>query len=220
MERRIVEAGLTTRAAGDGPGARMLVGYAAKFNSLSQVLWDFREQIAPGAFAESLTGDVRALWNHDTAYVLGRTTAGTLRLAEDDTGLAVEIDPPDTPLVQSFLVSVERGDVTQMSFGFVTLEDKWDLDEQNQLVRTLLKVKLYEVSPVTFPAYTETEIGLASVRSEWAEQVRAIYGDKPLIPDGVRQGPQAAGLQDAGWDETQGQLELLRRMTELALATS
>lgn len=211
MERRAIEGKLETRAQGEG--ARKLVGYASVFDSLSQVIWGFREQVRPGAFAETIGDDVRALWNHDPAYVLGRTTAGTLALEEDDHGLHVEIDPPETPLVESFLASVERGDVSQMSIGFAVLEDDWSLDEQNQLIRTVIKAKLYEVSPVTFPAFTETEIGLRGGR---AEELRAIYGDEPLIPDSVRQGPQGAGLEGAGWAETQGRLDVLRRLTDLA----
>lgn len=172
MEMRIVDGALEVRAAENQPAR--LVGYAAVFNSLSQVIWNFRERIAPGAFAESIAiDDVRALWNHDSAYVLGRTTAGTLTLEEDEHGLRVEITPPNTPLAQSFIESVKRGDVNQMSFGFSVIEDAWTIDDQEQDIRTLLKVKLYEVSPVTFPAYTETEIAARSAE---------LLGDKPERP--------------------------------------
>jgi hypothetical protein len=138
------------------------------------VIWDFREQIAPGAFEATLAeDDVRALWNHDSAYVLGRTKAGTLTLGEDERGLWVEITPPASSLAQSFVESVKRGDVSQMSFGFSVIEDEWDIDDQEQLIRTLKKVKLYEVSPVTFPAYPETEIAARSAE---------LLGDKPERP--------------------------------------
>ena len=172
MERRVVEARMEVRAA-DGKSTPQIVGYAAVFNSLSQVLWGFREQIAPGAFGASLADDVRALWNHDSAYVLGRTAAGTLRLSEDAHGGRVEIDPPETPLADSFVESIRRGDVNQMSFGFQTLEDTWDEDDQGQMIRTLLKVKLYEVSPVTFPAYTATEVGLRAMLGDVVEPPKA-----------------------------------------------
>ena len=99
-----------------------------------------------------------ALWNHDTNHVLGRTTAGALRLDEDGHGLKVEIDPPGS--AAGFVESIERGDVSQMSFGFKVLEDRWDEDEEGQDIRTLLRVKLYEVSPVAFPAYPDTEVGV------------------------------------------------------------
>lgn len=168
MERRVVEVGqLEVRAAKDAESPGTIVGYAAVFNMLSVVLWGFREKIAPGAFGASLADDVRALWNHDTNHVLGRTTAGTLRLAEDAHGLKVEIDPPSS--AAGWVESIRRGDVSQMSFGFRVLEDTWDEDEEGQEIRTLIKVKLYEVSPVAFPAYPDTEVG-----------VRAFLGEDPL----------------------------------------
>ncbi|RIK35690.1 MAG: HK97 family phage prohead protease [Chloroflexi bacterium] len=104
----------------------MIAGYAAVFNTLSVDLWGFREKIAPGAFAGSLQDDVRALWNHETGIVLGRTKSGTLRLAEDDVGLAIEIDPPSS--AGNYIETIERGDVDQMSFAFRTLEQTWDED--------------------------------------------------------------------------------------------
>lgn len=205
MERRVLGQ-VEVRARGEGQ-QRVITGYAAVFDSLSVVMWGFRERIAKGAFAETLDGDVRALWNHDTNHVLGRTTVGTLRLEEDDKGLRVEIEPPDTPLTQSFLASIERGDVSQMSFAFATLEDSWDYDEQDQLIRTLRKVKLYEVSPVTFPAYTETEVGVRGMEG--------IYGDKPVIPASVRQGPRGAGESEAEGSEVQARFDVLRRRLEV-----
>lgn len=101
------------RAAGDGKPA-MISGYAARFNELSVVLYGmFRERIAPGAFAETLASDdIRSLWNHNADYVLGRNN-GTLRLQEDDTGLFMEVDPPDTQAGRDALISVQRGDVNQ-----------------------------------------------------------------------------------------------------------
>jgi HK97 family phage prohead protease len=183
MERRWIDGALEVRAEGEGGGTpRRLVGYASVFGVLSQVIWGFRERVAPGAFAETLQDDIRALWNHDTAYVLGRTTAGTLKVGEDKHGLWVEITPPETPLVESFLASVERGDVSQMSIGFRALEDEWDEDEDGQLIRTVTKIKLYEVSPVTFPAFTETEVSTRSVE---------LYGDRPERPAGVESNGRA-----------------------------
>lgn len=119
MERRCFEAEMEVRDAESG--AATLAGYAAVFGEWSEDLGGFRERIAPGAFQNTLSGDVRALWNHDPAFVLGRTTNGTLRLAEDDRGLRVEIDPPAGALFDSFLENVRRGDVTPMSFGFSVL---------------------------------------------------------------------------------------------------
>lgn len=173
MEIRYFDSEL--RATDDADGKTILEGYAALFNSLSQVLWDFREKIAPGAFAETIADDIRALWNHDTATVLGRTRSGTLRLREDDMGLATEIDPPKSAAAQ--VESIQRGDVTQMSFGFQVLDDEWDIDDDGMAIRTLKRVKLFEVSPVTFPAYVGTSIGLRSTS----------LGDKVEIPAELRQ---------------------------------
>lgn len=131
-------------------------GYAALFNEWSQNLGGFREQIAPGAFSKAVAADdIRALFNHDSNYVLGRTRSGTLRLWEDEKGLAFELDAPDTTWARDLHESVTRGDVSQCSFGFETVTDEWrqvdGLDE-----RTLKEVKLFDVSIVTFPAYTAT----------------------------------------------------------------
>lgn len=165
-ETRIIEARIELRQAGegdDGPGT--LAGHAALFDSLSLDLGGFREKISPGAFAESLEDgdDVRALFNHDPNIVLGRNVSGTLRLEEDDKGLAYEIDLPDTQAARDLAISVERGDVSQNSFGFMTLEDDWERDKEGNVTRTLEKVALFDISPVTYPAYPDTDLALRSL---------------------------------------------------------
>lgn len=154
--------------------AARLVGHAAVFNRLSEELWGFREQIAPGAFAKTLTADVRALWNHDPNHVLGRTTSKTLSLREDPIGLAIDIVMPDTQMARDLLVVIDRGDVSQMSFAFRTITDSWHT-ENGQTIRTLKEVELFDVSPVTFPAYPDTDVGvreaaLGSLRAWQASQ--------------------------------------------------
>lgn len=149
---------------------RTLVGHAAVFDTLSKNLGGFREKIQPGAFAQTLDADVRALVNHDSSRVLGRTLAKTLALAEDAKGLYVEIKPPDTTFANDLLRSIERGDVSEMSFGFVTRQDKWEEDEDGRQIRTLIEVELHEVSTVTFPAYPDTSIGLRSLERWKLEQ--------------------------------------------------
>ena len=145
--------------------ARKIVGYAAKFNSLSEEMWGFREQIAPGAFTEALKkSDVRALFNHDPNYVLGRQSAGTVSLTEDDVGLHYEIDPPDTQWARDIVSSIERGDISESSFAFSMSGgvEEWD-DTATPAIRTIKSVgNLYDVSPVTYPAYPEATTGVRS----------------------------------------------------------
>ncbi len=124
LETRTLQRPVEVRAK-DGAG-RTIAGYAAVFNSTADIGDSFREIIAPGAFSGTLGGDVMALIGHDRNRVLGRTTAGTLRLREDDTGLAVEIDLPDTTDGRDLAVLIERGDVSGMSFGFVVTKQRWD----------------------------------------------------------------------------------------------
>lgn len=134
-----------------------VTGHAALFNSLSNDLGGFREQIAPGAFKRSLESkaDIRALFNHDPSKVLGRTKNGTLRLSEDDKGLRMEIDLPKW--AEDVRESIKRGDIDQASFGFRVIKDSWETRD-GEKIRTLEDVELIEVSPVTFPAYPETQL--------------------------------------------------------------
>ncbi len=145
-------------------GRKKIAGHAAVFNSLSEDLWGFRERIAPGAFKNALAkSDIRALLNHDPNFVLGRIKNGTLRVQEDETGLAVEIDPPETRWADDLLVSIGRGDISQMSFAFRVGEDSWEtVDGLN--IRTILSFdEIYDVSPVTYPAYPETDVTLRAM---------------------------------------------------------
>ncbi|MHC1739732.1 MAG: HK97 family phage prohead protease [Anaerolineaceae bacterium] len=151
-------------------GKKKIEGYAAVFNQLSDDLGGFREQIAQGAFTKTLkSADVRGLWNHNSDYPLGRTKAKTLTLSEDNEGLKFSIIPPDTQYARDLLVSIERGDVDQMSFGFMVNLDKWEL-VNGEYIRTLLEVELFDVSPVTYPAYPQTS---AAVRSKLEEFTHA-----------------------------------------------
>ena len=153
------------RVKADEGERKKIVGYAAKFNSLSEEMWGFREQIVPGAFTEALKkSDVRALFNHDPNYVLGRQSAGTASLAEDDVGLHYEIDPPDTQWARDVVSSIERGDIAESSFAFSMVGgvEEWD-DSVTPAIRTIKSVGyLYDVSPVTYPAYPEATTGVRS----------------------------------------------------------
>jgi len=162
-ERRYYTTDFEVRAS----GRRMrIAGHAAVFDSTSQDLGGFVERIAPGAFRKTLReADVRALFNHDPNLVLGRTGAGTLRLAEDRSGLAYEVELPDTTVGRDLAVSIERGDVTQSSFGFRAIADRWTRTEDGTPLRTLTEVSLHngDVSPVTFPAYLATDVATRAV---------------------------------------------------------
>lgn len=169
-ETRTLAASLKIEKRNDEGEGVVLRGHAAVFNSDSHDLGGFVERIEPGAFKRSIDSadDVRALFNHDTNIVLGRTTAGTLRLAEDERGLAIEIDVPDTQYVRDLVVApIERGDISQMSFGFRVRAGgaNWTEDDDGQAYRTLTDLELFEVSPVTFPAYPDTDIAARELRS-------------------------------------------------------
>lgn len=181
IERRFQVAELRAEPV-DGQAARAIVGYAAVFNSLSQDLGGFVEKIAPGAFAGAGQSDVRALFNHDPSMVLGRSTSGTLKVEEDEIGLRIRITPPDTQAGRDVITLIDRGDVSQMSFGFRTIKDEW-AQENGQTVRTLIQTELLDVSPVTFPAYTATNV-----------QMRALM-NVPDVPAGVR-GATAPAVDD------------------------
>lgn len=156
------------RVADDDKGKRF-VGYAAVFEKLSEPMWGFREKIAPGAFADTLDEDVRALWDHESKYVLGRNKSGTLSIKEDERGLLSEITPPDTQWANDLMTSVNRGDINQMSFGFITIEETWNEEDPKNIVRTLNKVKLFDVSIVTYPAYPDTSVAVRSLE-EWKQK--------------------------------------------------
>lgn len=142
-----------------------MVGHAAVFNQWADIGGYFRERVAPGAFSRAVKeDDVRALFNHDPNHVLGRNKAGTLLLEEDHAGLAIQIFPPDTQLARDLGISMERGDVDQMSFGFRVRKDEWNYDAKMP-ERTLLEVELFDISPVTFPAYPTTDVGLRALEA-------------------------------------------------------
>ncbi len=153
-------------------------GMAAVYDSLSEDLGGFREQIQRGAFKKTLKdgADVRALFNHDPNFVLGRTRSKTLTLADELDGLAMEVEPPDTQWARDLMVSMGRGDINQMSFAFQTVKDKWEPQEDGSQIRTLLEVKLFDVSVVTYPAYPQTS---AKVRSQIEQLLSSYLPDEP-----------------------------------------
>ena len=182
VETRTNSMKFEVREAENGTGM-MFTGYAAVFNSPSEPL-PFREKIAPGAFKRSLRArnDIKLLWNHDTGIVLGSTRAGTLRLEEDNYGLRVTADLPDTQAGRDAAYLLKRGDIDSMSFGFSVPAggDEWSPDGQE---RTLKSVRLLETSIVSFPAYTATA-GTTSVRGLDAV-ARRTNVDADILADAV-----------------------------------
>ena len=134
-------------------------GYFAVFNSNYEISSNMSESIAPGAFTDTISGDVRALINHDTTYVLGRTKAHTLEIRQDEHGLwgRIAINPNDSDAVNLY-ERVKRGDVDQCSFGFDILDEETEFRDDGSIHWTIKAVKLYEISVCTFPAYEETAV--------------------------------------------------------------
>lgn len=175
----------------DDQGKRRLIGHAAVFNQIAGDPRIFLEQVAPGAFADTIAkDDIRALFNHDKNYVLGRKNAGTLSLREDDTGLAIEIDPPDAQWARDLMVSIDRGDISQMSFSFrvdnPAQDQSWEIKDGIRH-RTLKKVTVRDVGPVAFPFYEGTDIALRSFE-EVQEPVKT-----PRTPLSKRLNPNLKG---------------------------
>lgn len=216
---------------------KKIVGYAAVFNSFSQPMFGFRETIKPGAFKKTIReSDVRALINHDPNYVLGRTSSRTLRLSEDEKGLRYIITPPDTSFARDLVVSIERGDISQSSFGFTVVKDEWTGVSPN-MTRELLEVKLFDVSSVTYPAYLQTEVSVRSLLGYLSEtklkqdlgkeekrailsvieNLRAMYHTEPDTRHSEQDEPDAAqaALHSQGINSRQ----ILSRRLELLLVS-
>ena len=182
-ERRTANEGVELREEGDTLTA---VGYAAVFNSTSQNLGGFVERVAPSSFRKTLQEtDVRALFNHDTDALLGRTSSGTLRISEDDKGLRYEIDLPNTTLGRDVAELLKRGDLSGSSFGFRTISDSWDTTDDGFPIRTLTEVALREVGPCIWPAYEASEASL-----------RSLAESKELPIEDVMEAAESNSLQD------------------------
>ena len=140
-------------------GERRIEGYFAVFGSTYDMWPGASESIDPHAFDEALGDDVRVLIDHDTRLVLGRTSAGTAELRVDEHGLwgSVLINPDDTDAMNAYARN-KRGDVNQASFGFDILDEETEYRQDGSVHWTVKRVKLYEVSLCTFPAYRETEL--------------------------------------------------------------
>lgn len=195
-ERRCAPTEFEVRARKGDSGGVVVEGHAAVFERLSQNLGGFVEQIAPSAFDRSLGDgpDVRALINHDASRLLGRTRSGTLRLSTDSVGLAYEIDMPDRQDARDLLVSMERGDISHSSFAFFVMRDgdEWSETDQGMPLRTLTALSIHngDVSPVTYPAYEDTDSGVAGRAYQSLAEARS------LDIDMIRAAAESGTLRD------------------------
>ncbi len=165
-QTRSIASYFTTREDGED---LHIEGYFAVFNSNYDIGPGMSESIAPGAFRNTLAEDIRALVNHDTTLVLGRTSAHTLELREDERGLwgRISVNPKDTDAMNLY-ERVKRGDVSQCSFGFEIIREDTEIGEDGSVHWTIREVRLYEVSCCTFPAYENTNI---SAREEQRKEI-------------------------------------------------
>jgi len=199
IERRTMPVSEIRMVKGEGEPTK-IVGYAAVFNKRSEDLGGFTEQLAPGAFKTALkSSDTRALFNHDSNYILGRRSAGTLALKEDDNGLHVEITPPDTQYARDLQANIDAGNIKEMSFGFRIAKDgeTWTDEENGMPLRTLTKISdLLDVSPVVFAAYNDTSVAMRSLE-EWR-------GDENIDSEENRDEPQpGSATADPAPDENE-----------------
>jgi hypothetical protein len=161
-----------------------IVGHAAVWDSLSEDLGGFQEVVRRGTFTRALkeNADIRALFNHSPDLILGRSSAGTLKLEEDEIGLRFEILPPDTTLGRDLLESIRRGDVSQVSFGFQVQEDRFSKLTDGTVLRELLDVDLFDVSPVVYPAYPQTTAEVRSRIDELTSEDTESESNEPEEP--------------------------------------
>lgn len=186
---------------------RQIEGHAATFSEPYDV-GPFKEQVAPGAFADSIAeDDVRSLFNHDPNFPLGRNKAGTLELSEDETGLLTRTELPES--ATRVKEAIERGDVDQMSFGFTVEAESWEDLEDGTELRTIEKARLWDVSVVTFPANPNTDVALRRLE-RYREHRDRIEEEEPVeATEDV--------AEDTDTEENEGQpVELLRRRLDLA----
>lgn len=208
IERRYLSQPIELKA-DEKTGEQKIIGYGAVFESRSENLGGFTEVIAKGAFDEVLKNDVRALFNHDPNFVLGRSSSGTLRLSVDDYGLRYEIDAPQTQTVRDLVLEpMARGDITGSSFGFSVEQDKWSEGEDGAITRSIEKIsRLLDVSPVTYPAYPETDVALRSLSEHQESKI------KPNIEEKREEGCEECRTKDVRISRLSKSLEIHKRFT-------
>lgn len=188
-QRHILDVPLEVRAAGEG-GSIAFTGHGIVYDREATIYdwWfgEYKERIAPGAAAAHLGDDVRLLINHDANLLLARTTAGTMRLSEDEIGVLVDADMAPTAYARDLAILLERGDISQMSFSFIAGDEEWEMDPGGTWHRTITSFAgLYDMSIVTYPAYDETDAGLRAVGQLMRAGRRNSSSDEALIRGAV-----------------------------------
>jgi HK97 family phage prohead protease len=193
-ETRVFSHPIELRAEDGDDKKKKVFGYAAKFNSESQNMgdesWQFYEVLEKGAFDDVLNDDIRALFNHEPDHILARSREGkgSLRVGVDEVGLFYEFEPPDTQLGRDLMVSIERGDIDQSSFGFSVSKDgqRWEEKSEGGITiakRFITKVsRLFDVSPVTFPAYLSASVSVRNMQ-ELAKELSETSPDPAPNPE-------------------------------------
>jgi HK97 family phage prohead protease len=210
MERRTFAGAVEIRAEGD---TERLVGVGLRFGSLSDDMGGWRERFAAHAFDESLgTDDVKVIWQHDGKHVFGRVRRNTAKVVADEESLRYEATPPNAQWARDALESVRRGDVDQNSFAFMVAEprDKNQTFEQGPdgiVIRTILKARLFEVGPQTFPAYPDTSVALRG---------RAHVNDAEVVVGEIAEWRSAQEAAAGTADQVgAAQVDLLRKTLDL-----
>jgi HK97 family phage prohead protease len=215
------------RVADDEEDEFSIRGTAAVYESFTDMGW-YEEKIARGAFDATLAvDDIRSFFNHDENLVLGRNRSGTLRIEDREDGLHFAVNPPDTQYARDLKVSIKRGDVSGCSFMFITKVDTWDKTDPQYPKRTLNECKLFELGPVTIPAYPQTSVyargmGLmAQLRNTQIplgdEETRAMIENlERYLERGGPSTSQAAGDDENAGERVQVDLEKLRTKLKLA----
>lgn len=194
----------------DKSGPR-IYGYAAVFNSRTKLYGNLYEQVAPGAFTDTLKRDnVYALWQHDWTMPLGDLKSGTLRLWEDEKGLGYELNPGDTDYANNLVKNIKRGVVRQSSFGFDAVDAPTGHDgEAKGVIRTLKRVRLYDVSPVTLAAYPATE-GLTVREARDGNSLFYLMGDEAIEAGAAEEAKTASPDVDELMKQTADLMEKIR----------
>lgn len=176
----------------------VLRGEAVRFGSLSGDLGGFREEFAAGAFDEGMDGDLRVLWQHDSRYVFGRTSAGTARFRSDLDALRYEADPPNAQWARDAMESIRRGDVTQSSFAFRVRDggETW-VRREGELVRIVTSAQLLEAGPQTFPAYEDTAVAVRSMKAHLAAAAPQEPEDRSAVDERLRWKVRIAEIEGA-----------------------